>query len=76
MNQFEQNTTVDHAAAKIASVGVATLFGMTISELAALAALVYSCLLIGEFVWKKFLRPFAEHRGWVKRKCKRADDPR
>jgi hypothetical protein len=74
VNAFEQNTSVDHAAAKIVSVAGATLFGLSVSEWAALAALIYSLLLIGEFVWKKFIRPYCEHRGWIKRTFKRRSD--
>ena len=36
--------------------------------IAALLAAFYSLLLIGEWWWKKFWRPMAEDRGWIKRK--------
>ena len=74
MNAFEQNTTVDHATAKLVTAAGATIFGMSISDAAALAALLYTSLLIGEFIWKKFLRPFAERQGWVKPLRRRASD--
>ncbi len=37
-------------------------------EAAAFAAFCYSILLIAEWWWKKFWRPFAERRGWIKPK--------
>ncbi len=73
MGAFEQNTTPDHATMKIASVWFLTLF-TSWADFAAFLAAMYSLLLIGEFVWKKFLRPYCEMRGWVKRSFKRRDD--
>jgi hypothetical protein len=35
------------------------------TEAAAALAAIYSALLIGEFAWKKWLRPFAVWRGWL-----------
>jgi hypothetical protein len=38
------------------------------TEAAAFAGFLYSMLLIGEWLWKKVGRPFAERRGWVQPK--------
>lgn len=48
--------------------------GLTISEWAALAALVYSLLLIGEWLWKKVIKPLALVRGWIKPKLIHMED--
>lgn len=72
----DASSSVTHPVAKVISAGAVTLFGMSVSDLAALAALVYSLILIGEWCWKKCGRPFCEARGWIQRKSRRADDSR
>lgn len=55
------------ASAKLGTVWVAV--GITTwADFAAFMAAIYSVLLVGEFAWKKMLRPFAEWRGWIKSK--------
>ena len=44
------------------------------ADFAAFLAAIYSMLLIGEWVWKRTLRPFCEQQGWIKRKLRRRDD--
>jgi hypothetical protein len=39
--------------------------------LAGAAAFIYSCILIGEWAWKKGVRDWAVKRGWVKPKAKK-----
>lgn len=39
--------------------------GLTISEWAALAGLIYSLLLIGEWLWKKVVKPMLIARGYI-----------
>lgn len=52
------------AGTKLTSVWAAV--GITSwADAAAFLAALYSVLLIAEFMWKKFGRPFAEWRGWV-----------
>lgn len=36
--------------------------------IAEIAAATLTILLVGEFLWKKIIRPFCEYRGWIKRK--------
>lgn len=36
------------------------------SDFAAALAAVYTCILIGEWIWKKAIRPIAVMRGWMK----------
>lgn len=56
---------INAPAAKVISLWA--VIGITTwTEAAAFAGFVYSLLLIGEWVWKKVGRPFAERRGWVK----------
>lgn len=43
---------------------------------AAIAALIYSALLIGEWFWRKFWRPLFERHGWIQPlPRRRRDDP-
>lgn len=73
MDNQEQATTVALPGAKIASAWLAV--GITSwSDAAAALAALYTVLLILEWVWKKLARPFAERRGWVRRKSRRRDD--
>lgn len=69
-----QNISVDHAGAKIAISLGGGLFGASWSELAAIAALIYSALCIVEWCWKAFGRGIAERRGWVEKRKRRKED--
>jgi hypothetical protein len=40
--------------------------------LAGFAAFIYSCILIGEWLWKKGGREYMQRRGWVKPKAKKS----
>lgn len=52
------------ASAKLGTVWAAV--GITTwADFAAFLAAIYSVLLVGEFAWKKILRPFCEWRGWI-----------
>jgi hypothetical protein len=53
------------AASAVLAAGYA---GLSYSELAAILAGIYTSLLIGEWVWKKVLRPVLEHFGVMKKK--------
>lgn len=44
------------------------------SDVAAFLAAVYTTLIMGEWLWKKVGRPFAERRGWVSRRLRRSED--
>ena len=44
------------------------------SDVAAMLASVYTLILIGEWLWKKSLRPFMERHGFIKRLARRKDD--
>ena len=58
------NNEIHMPVAKAASaIGLA---GVTWSEWAAILAAFYTFLLIGEWLWKRLGRPFAEGRGWIK----------
>lgn len=57
------------AGAAWVSVGGADVVGGTDwGQIAAMMAAGYTMLLIIEWFWKRVCRPFAESRGWVKRK--------
>lgn len=72
----DQAATVAYPVAKGLSAGAVTLGGLTLGEWAAVTAIVFNFLLIGEWMWKKAGRPYAESRGWLKPKRHRkpADD--
>ena len=64
---------INAPAAKVISLWA--VIGITSwTEAAAFAGFIYSMLLIGEWVWKKIARPFAERRGWVKPKTQPDSD--
>ena len=55
------------SGAKLGSVWAAVGF-TTWADVAAFLAALYSALLVGEFLWKKWFRPLAEWRGWIGKK--------
>lgn len=60
-------------ATRIASLWA--LVGITSwADFAAFVAAIYSLLLIGEWLWKRLGRPFAERHNWLARKHRRKDD--
>lgn len=71
---MNDHPTVSHPMIKIVSVWLAAFGIASWSELAAALAALYSVLLIGEWLWKKIGRPFAEHHGLLARKARRASD--
>lgn len=44
------------------------------AELASALAALYTVVLLCEWAWKRIGRPFAESRGWIKRRTRRRDD--
>ncbi len=44
------------------------------AEAASALAFLYTLILIGEWIWKKFGRSIAERRGWIRRQKRRRDD--
>jgi len=61
------------AAAKLLSVWAAV--GITSwADFAAFLAALYSLMLIGEWLWKKAVRPFCEWRGWIAVKVVKLDE--
>lgn len=69
----EPQQTVAAPGVKIASAWAAVAI-TSWADFAAMLAAFYTMLLIGEWCWKKFLRPFAEMRGWISRAKRRHDD--
>lgn len=45
-------------------------------DIAAALAAGYTICLWGEWIWRKFMRPALESRGWIKRLRRRAEDER
>lgn len=69
----DTQSTVTAPGVKLATAWIATLF-TSWADFASFLAAVYTLLLIGDWVWKKFGRPFCENRGWVKRLKRRRED--
>lgn len=71
--EMSNHTSVDYPMTKIATVlaaaGVATW-----ADAAALLAALYTGILIGEWLWRRAIRPFCERRGWLERQMRRRDD--
>lgn len=63
----QQTSDIAYPALKGVAGATAGIAGWTIGDLAALAALVLNVLLIGDWLWKKWLRPLAERKGWKAR---------
>lgn len=71
---MEQHTSVNHPIAKIVTAWLAGIGVSSWSDFAAMCAATYSVLLIGEWLWKRFGRPYAEARGWVVPRLRRKAD--
>jgi O-antigen/teichoic acid export membrane protein len=59
------NDPIHNAAPKAIGAMSLGFAGLTISEWAALAGLVYSLLLIGEWLWKRIFKSMCIDRGWI-----------
>lgn len=69
----EQMSTVTNPIAKAVTLWAAV--GITSwADFASLLAALYSLILIGEWIWKKWMRPRLEVRGYIKRLKRRAED--
>lgn len=66
-------TQIDHAIPKFISI-LAAIGISSWGDFAAFCGAMWTLLLIGEWVWKKWLRPHCERKGWVKRKLRRKED--
>jgi hypothetical protein len=82
MAKIDEYTSVPHARAKLGTAWLAAVGVSNWEEAASAAAFVASCLaalytlcLTLEFVWRKWLRPFLERRGFIRRVRRRRDDP-
>jgi hypothetical protein len=70
---MNETASVSAPAVKIGSAWA--LVGITSwADAAAALAAVYSLILILEWIWKKFTRPFLERKGIVKRTRRRRSD--
>lgn len=71
---IEQHTSVAQPVPKLITAWLAAIGIASWSDFAAMVAAVYSLLLIGEWIWKRFGRPYSERKGWVKPKHRRSTD--
>jgi len=68
-----QSSDVAHPSIKIATAWAAV--GITSwADFAAALAAFYTLILIGEWLWKKAIRPFCVRRGWVQQLMRRGSD--
>jgi hypothetical protein len=73
MNTGNNNVSVDHPVEK--TIALWGLIGVSSwADFAALVASVYSVLLIGEWLWKKFLRDWAIAHGLARPLNRRRSD--
>lgn len=71
----DQQSTVTAPVVKVVTAWAAV--GITSwADVASILAALYTLVLLLDWVWKKFGRPFAEDRGWVRRKQRRRTDSR
>ncbi|MDB5846546.1 MAG: hypothetical protein JWP29_298 [Rhodoferax sp.] len=49
----------------VTAIGGAAAANYSWSEIASIAAFLYTSLLICEWIWKRMVRPFAERHGWI-----------
>lgn len=82
MVKQEGYVSVPHAGAKLGSAWLAAIGVNTWSDAASAAAAfasilaaIYTTCLVVEFVWRKWMRPFLERRGMLRRIRRRRDDP-
>lgn len=69
----DTQVSVAQGGLKIASAW--TIVGITSwADVASALAALYTVILISEWVWKKWIRPGLEARGYVKRLKRRRDD--
>lgn len=74
MSQSSEQMTVEHPFLKAATALLAGFGVSSWSDFAAFVAAVYSMLLVGEWLWKRAGRPFAERQGWIQRRKRRVTD--
>ena len=76
--QHSENISVQAPAAKASSAGMLAGLGYaglsSWADIAAFLAGCYSFILICEWFWRKFWRPFLERKGWIKRARRRRTD--
>lgn len=64
---MNDNTDIANPVAKaVTSVAAAGFAGYTWSDFAAMAATIYTCILIGEWVWKRLIKPGMLRRRGIK----------
>lgn len=73
-NAADSGTSVASPGIKLITAWLAALGITSWGDLASFLAAVYTACLLSEWVWKRFLRPLAERRGWVRRLYRRKDD--
>lgn len=72
---IEQHSSVAAPGVKLVTAWAAVGITSWAEAASALAAL-YTIILIGEWLWKKLVRPFLERRGWIQRLARRREDHR
>lgn len=73
MNTMSDAVSVAAPEVKIASAwGAVAVTSWT--DFASMIAAIYTMALFGEWLWKKFFRPMAESRGWLRRIKRRKND--
>ena len=71
MNQSEQ---ISHPVVKGVSVAAAGIGALSWPDIAAILASIYTLVLMGEWAWKKVLRPYLARCGWIERRVRKEDE--
>ena len=71
---MKDHVSVDHPVLKLATAWLAAVGVGSWSDFAALCAATYSVILIGEWLWKRVFRSWAERLGLVKPLLRRRTD--
>lgn len=71
---MNERYSISDPAIKLATAWLAAIGIASWSDAAAFVAFIYTLCLLCEWLWKKFIRPYAISRGWLPRMTKRKDD--
>ena len=80
MNDLVQRAIHDPDSGPGIFARIATVWGAigvtSWADFAAFLGALYTAALLVDFLWRKFIRPFCERQGWLKRKANRRKEDR
>jgi hypothetical protein len=72
MTRNDQAFSVGHPVLKVLTAWLAVVGISSWAEAAAFIGFLYTLCLMGEWVWKRIVKPYCARRGWIERR-KRGD---